>query len=493
MAELRPIEEEEEEQPELVEEEEEQHDLIVVDNEFIENLLNGIKSSNPLSLAQAVDIILGIFGYKNAVALDDDLSENPTLSILTNLIPKLVEIYDSSKEGSVKKQKVTDLLEKLAAAIFDSFDKFKKEKPLFKIFCNALGTMIQHADPDVYKKAFTNATKVGLLKQSYNNIIFKLFEKTVLEEQLQSMTIRNIYLQLSSYANANLVESLLPRVADFYIQFNEQSCPFIKNLIQKLAAETIDALQQTSKTFISWSLYTTVELITSYIIGTQDRRFIHPFITTVLPLLKNFPIKLYLPFQIRICLLIHTISQEFDVFVPLLSWMAEAIQFVCTVSCKGDVKFKWNDEILSPQTFSVEFCHEALERIKKLFFSHLMLQGTSIAFPEFIHSIRVKLESVLHSQQKNQIANELRPLIKIITKQQQALLEIKRGLNWEQRNEQLANWKREIALVDLPLQSFVNREAKVEETLKQMNATKTEKPLEEYKDDELTVATVDDV
>ena len=486
---------EEEEEIEIPEEEEEQdEDIIVIDEELISAIKEGIEKSNPQSLAQGVDVILGIFEYKKGFILDEDLSESPIITLIPLLNNKLCELHKNSADGSAKKEKVTDLLEKLAAAIFDSFLKFKKENKLFKIFCKSMETIREFAEEKVMKKAYSEMLKAGTMKENYHKILFNLLRKTIMDEQLQSTTLQLLYIHMIKTATSKTIETLVPKICNFCIEFKQYTLPFIKHLIKKLASELLDLMQQSRMSFISWSTIATLELISGFIIETKEKRLIYPFLTIVLSLLKNFPIKQYLPFQIHICLLIHTIISEFDFIVPILSWMVDAIHFICTINCKGKKNIDWDNDLISPQTFSYEFCNTAIERIKKLFLVELLSQSTSISFPEFIYPIRSKLESILHSKQKNQVSNEIRQIVKIIKQQEDKLVEIRNGLKWTKRDEQLALWKQAIAEKELPLQSMLNRQNEIEEKIKSMKEEVPEKKANiPQLDDTLTVATVDDV
>ena len=498
-SELRPVEEEDlQEEMEADEEEEEEanEELVVVDSEMVESLISGIEKGTPVSLAQAVDVLLGFLGYKANVILDEAVEESPLVSILPILEKRLVKIYESSKEGSSKREKVTGMLEAVAAAVFDSCDKFSEKRGtrLFEILCDCIFDLKEFGRAKIVRKVYLTSTKMGMAKDDLRPILFDLYGKMVTDEKYAASTLQILFRQLTTNANEAIVERYLGPIVEFFVAHREEVTPFVKSLVRRLAAETMDSMAQKEKSVVSWGALGTCQLVAQFIEQTEDVRFIYPFMTTLTALLKHFSVKLYLPFQLKIAMICHSISEKFDIFPPVLSWVIDAIQFIVSCPCKGKTNFNWDAALISPDVFSFEFCHQALDRLKRLFLASIVRESTAIAFPEFVMPLKERLIEVVHSAKNTQIAAEAKALIKIIDEQQTVLKDLKKSLEWENRADQLAKWSDAIQSLETPLTSLVNMHKKVEAKIEQLKTTpKKQQTIDEATGDILEVASVDDV
>ena len=493
MSELRHFDEEEDilKEPNIEEEEEEEvGELIVIDNELIESLKSGIEKSNPNLLAQSVDIILGFLGYKQNFVADEDLSESPLRSILPSLISKLTDLYAGSKEGSAKREKVNRLLEMLSAAVFDSFEKFKKDQDLFELYCKGFVLMKEFVDDNVAESAFVNASKLGLQKDNYRSVIFQMFSHLLKHEKFSATVLQMQYAELVKSNNQEVIENLLPSILEFYISNKDDVLPYVKSLVKRLSSELMNTMSQSDKSMISWRTLATSQLIAKYMIETKERRLLYPVNLIFTSFLRHFPIKVYLPFQLKILNIIRSVSSAFEVYTPVLCWITDAIQFICTVTPKGSLKFNWDSELLAPQHLSFEYCHGALENLKKVFFSNLLSECESIAFPEYVMPIKKRLESILAT--KTQFSGEVRPLIHQITEQQNQLVKYKKEVEWKSRHEQLSKFQEKVKAQPTPLKTALTKQSKIEAAKERMKQMKPKKQVDET-GDVVQVATIDDV
>ncbi|OHT05630.1 hypothetical protein TRFO_26507 [Tritrichomonas foetus] len=491
MSELKPFAEEEEYPDEDVEEEEEEvGELVVIDDELVESLLEGIESSNPNQLAQAVDVIIGSLGYKHNIILDEDLEKPPIYTILPKLIPKLTDLYNNSKEGSVKHTKVNHLLETLSAGVFDSFDKFKKDIFLFEIYCKGICTMKEFLDEKVANSAFVNASKVGLQKDSHRPIIFKMFGELVSDQNYTSKVLEMQFSELIKSNEQSSIENMLPSIIDFYLEHKEEVLPFVKSLVKRLSSELMHTMSQSDKSMISWRTLATIQLVVKYMIETKEQRLVYPVLLILTSFLRHFPIKVYLPFQIRIANITHNVSKTFGVYAPVLCWVTDSIQFLCSVNAKGGQKFNWETQLTSPQQLTFEFCHGALDQLKKIFFANLLGECESIAFPEYVMPIRKRLEAIVAT--KTQLSGEVKPLIHQIADQQQRLLKVKNEIEWKSRQEQLSAFQAKVDEEPTPLKTTLTKQSNIEAAKERMKSMKPKKQVDDT-GDIVEVATADDV
>ena len=499
MSDLRPVEEEDfQEELDAAEEEEEEanEDLIVVDSEMMASLVSGIEAGTPVALAQAVDVILGFLGYKANVVLDEAVEESPLVSILPKLEKSLLQVYNKSKEGSTKREKVTALLEAVAAAVFDSCDKFQEKRgtQLFEILCECLFDLKEFGRTKIVRKVYLTCAKLGMTKDELRPTLFNLFDHMVKDEKYAASTLQILFRQLTTNASNVTIEKNLPTILEFFVKHKEEVTPFVKSLIKRVTAETMDSMAQKEKSVISWGALGTCQLAAQFIIQTEDKRFVYPFVTTLTALLKHFAVKLYLPFQLKIAMICHEISDKFDIFVPILSWVVDAIQFIVSCPCKGKVTFNCDAALMSPAILSFEFCHQALDRLKRLFLADIVRESKSIAFPEFVMPLKERLIEVVATAKNPQIAAETKTLIKVLSEQQSVLRELKKTIEWQDRREQVSLWGQEVDHVETPLNTLVDAHKKVEAKIAELKTPpKKEAQVDEATGDYLKVASVDDV
>jgi hypothetical protein len=474
------------------EEEESDGELIVVDDDLIASLLLGISEDNPMALAQSTDVILGALDHKKTVVLDEGLSASPLTNLLPELCKHLKALFSSSKEGSAKREKVGHLLEILAPAVLDSADKFAKKKAMFEIFCDAIVLLKEHGKGSA-TSAFVSAMRLGLSKPSYTPIVIGLSHRMIEDPAFAVTTLQLQYRELVRNANERTLTDGLPQIREFFVAHREQAVPYVKQLVQRLCSEMLDDLTKGEKSVISWATVATCELVADFAVATEDKRFVHPIQTLLLAFLKHFPIKNYVPFQLRIAQCAHKFGVAMDSFAPIVSWVVDALQFVCSCQCKGKAQFSWDSDLTSPDMFSFEFAHQALDRLKRLFFAEIALHGKFIAFPELAMPIKARLVEIAKGSKNRQIAVEVNPLVKTLDEQQKFLISVKRELNWTTRNEQLVLWNAKMAEVVTPLDLIVDRQKKVEAQLNKMKAPLPGKMTDEQTGDILEVATVDDV
>jgi hypothetical protein len=467
-------------------------DLVIVDDDLISSLLDGINSDNPVTLAQSVDVILGFLGYKESIIMDDDLTDPPIRTILPALSSHLIALFQSSKGGSVKRQKVTDLLEHLAPAVLDSFDQFKKSVDLFGTFCECLFELREHARPDTVTKAFLSVVRTGFQNPDLSDSLSALLDNMVCDPQYFPTTYQLIFRQFTGKANSQSIQSSVAQWIPFFMRHPDESARFVKSLIQRLSSALTDSLSQKEKTVVSWQTIATCELIGRYVQESTDERFLFPFFNVTTALLRNLQVRTFLPFQIKIALITHNLASASDTFVPLLSWIVDAIQFVCSTPPRGKAIISWEKDLLSPQIVSFDFCQQALDQLKRLFFADVARQCKSIAFPEFILPVKMRLVAIVKTARHNPIAGGVRTLLKSIEEQQRQLISIKRDLHWTKRGEQLDRWNERLNAVVTPLAAIVDREAQVAAQLEKMKPSGFG-PRVTDNGDILEVATADDI
>lgn len=473
------------------EEEEEIGELIVIDDELIDSLKEGVESANPLQLAQSVDVILGYLGYKENITIEEDLQQNPLKALLPILIQKLIELFNTSNEGTAKKHKVTNLLEMLTAGIFDSFDKFKKELELFTIFCTSIKLLKSFAEEKLAERAFITAAKLGMKAEAYKDQIYDLFSELLPDEKLGPTVLQMQYSELANAKESSAIESSLPRILDFYVEHRDFVLSYVKSLTKRTSSELIDTMSQSDKSMISWRILATMQLISQYTIQTKEQRLVYPIGLILTSFLRHFPIKAYLPFQIRIANILIKISHSFEKFEPILGWATESIEFICSNNCKPGPKFDWETQLTSPPHFTFEFSEKALQQILRIFFSVLFINCESIAFPEYAMPILKRLEKVRSG--KGRFANEINPLVKQLTEQVKILTDMKQKLVWTTREEQYSEWKKAIEANPTPMKIKLTKESKIEAAKERMKRQEKPKKKEDASGITIEVATVDDV
>lgn len=492
MSKIRQFDEEEEpEYDNENEEEEEAGELIVIDDELIDSLKEGIESGSPVQIAQAVDLIIGFLGYKDNFTTEEDLQQSPLSAILPILIPKLLDLYHESKEGSAKRDKVKHLLEVLSAGVLDSFDKFKKEHDLFDIYCRSISSMKEFVDEKVLNNAFINASKIGLKEENNRDIIYSLFGELLSDEIMGPKVLQMQYSELTKLNEQDKIDSLLPSILNFYLEHKDEVLPYIKSLVKRLASQLKDTMEQADKSMISWRTLATLQLITDFMIETKENRLVYPVILILSSFLRHFPVKIYLPFQIRVASLLHRLSDCFEVFEPILSWATEAIQFICSSNCKSGMKFNWDVQLKSPQTLTYEFCGAAIDQLKRIFFANMLSNCESIAFPEYIMPIKKHLETIVAT--RNQLSNQIEPLLRQINKQSETLINLKKEIEWSTQQEQITKWKELTAENPTPLKILLTKQSNIEEAKRKMKEDKPKKKIDDGSGLMAEVATVDDV
>lgn len=493
MSKIRQLDEEEEPEYDYEnenEEEEEVGELVVIDDELLDSLKEGIQEGNPIQLTQAVDVIIGFLGYKSNFMTEEDIKQSPLSALLPTLIPKLIDLYKEAKEGSAKKEKVKHLLEALSAGILDSFDKFKKELDLFEIYCKSIYSMRDFVDEKVLKNAFLNASKLGLSRENYRDIIYPLFSELLNDEILGPTVLQMQYSELIKLNEQEAIESLLPTIVSFYLEHKEEVLPYVKSLVKRLAAELRATMEQ-PELIISWKTLATLQLISDYMIETKEKRLLYPVLLILSSFLQHFPVKVYLPFQIRIASILHRLSECFEVFEPILCWATEALQVICSSNVKGGSKFNWDVQLKSPRPLTFEFCNGAIDQLKRIFFANMLSNCESIAFPEYIMPIKKHLETIVALN--NQLSNKVKPLLKMISDQSKQLISMKKELQWTTRKEQITQWKELIEQNSTPLKEHLTKQSQIEEAMRQMKEDKPKKKIDDGSGITAEVATVDDV
>jgi hypothetical protein len=337
--------------------------------------------------------------------------------------------------------------------------------------------------------AFVSAVRLGLGKSAYTPLVIALSDRMIEDPRFSIITLQLQYRE----PNEQTLTSTLPQILAFFVADRERFVPYVKQLVQRLCSETLDDMTQKEKSVFSLATVAACTLHTEFAATTNDRRFVYPLQTLLLAFLKHFPIKNYLPFQLRIAQCAHKFGVATDSYAPILSWVVDAIQFLCSCQCKGRAHFSWETDMMSPDVFSFEFAHQALDRLKRLFFAELALQAKFIAFPEFVMPIKMRLVEIAKASKNAQIAAEVNPLVKAIDSQQRFLIGIRRDLQWTTRNEQLTLWNAALKEMVTPLDQIVDRQKKVEDQLARMKPVRPARQTEEETGDILEVATVDDV
>jgi len=489
---------EEEEEPQLEEdieddEEEEMKDLVVIDEETIDNVIGEIETGNPTLLAQAVEIILGSLGLKENIIIEEDCKVNPLEVVLVPLLEKITQMYNSSKEGSKKKEGLQRFLTDLSQTL-ESFSKFKSSTNLFSSYCQCVFIMRQYVDKSDVSKALSQLSHFGMLKKEYSSFVYELYDQFILEPEFAPLVYKLQYVEFTTSVGSKhdeAIERLLPIVTSFYMKQKDLSISYVKNLIKGLAKEISETMKNSSKGIFSWMTIGSLEFITRFIIDSNENRLVFSYISILFTFLKNFPIINNLPFQIRVAIMIQNIANHFNVFTPLLSWIAEAFQTICSQQCKGNTKFVWEELLASPQLITFEYCETAIDRLKRLFMVSMKPDSENIAFPEYIQMIRKKLENIIATSKNQKLAQKPKSLIKTLSEQQDFLVNLKKEVNWSNRGEQLRIWREKVSEVETPLKKTMQTESRVIEKINQMKPKGS--VLVDETGDTLQVATIDDI
>lgn len=481
------------EEGEEEEEEEDFGELVVVDDEKVEQTVEGIKTKKPVPLAQAVDIVLGLLGYKSNFIKDEELTLNPLVEILPTLIDTLVELYDGSAEGTAKHEKLGSLLEKVAAAMFDSFDKFKREQESFAIFCHGVYMLRNHSA--LSKKAFSYAAHLGMAREPYREITQELFYKMITDEAFAISTVQLQYTELVSKADATTLTAKLPAIVEFFVKNNDHVISYVKSIIQRQSSALQNAMQTSDKSIFSWNTIITLNFLTEFMLQTEDKRLLIPMITILTTFLRNFPVSNYLPFQIHVGILCQKISSSTSSFIPIFFWVTDAVQFLCQCKCKGKGKFLWENEILMPAELSIEAAETGLDRIQRLLLSCLIPQSNDIAFPEFIQPIISKLDGIVKTSPSKRLTPKVSTTVKHLKKQQEFLVNLKKEIKFTTREQQIELWNQAIEQKRTPLNALFETESKLQEKLEELEKAQQSKSttVVDENGDTLEVATVDDV
>ena len=151
--------------------------------------------------------------------------------------------------------------------------------------------------------------------------------------------------------------------------------------------------------------------------------------------------------------------------------------------------FDWENELSMPDPVDFEFREEAINRVQTFIYTITSQSSKNIAFPEFIFPVLQRLERFVQRNNENQFVSKIIPIANLLREQSTMLKEIKKDLEWNNRDEEQQKWNEAIEEIETPLENYLNREKRVEERIKQM-ATPKEEELDTG--DIVTIATVDD-
>ena len=454
------------------EEEEQLQDLVVIDDEFINNLVDDVAKGNPVKLAQAVDVILGALELKENVIFDEENTINPLTTLLVPLVTKVNEIYEASLGRNASKRKVTEKMLTDLVQVFDSFDKFKGKLELIKSYLETVYVTRHFVGKDDISSALSKVSMVASRKVS--EVLDEYYGKFAEDEKFVSMIYK---LRFVAFTNSvtkmhdEAINTSLDSLIDFYLQYPEKSKSYVKSIIKQFSDRLAKSMAKLDKDITTWSTIGLVEFITAFTIKSNTSCFLVPLVTDFMVLLRNIAIMSRLPFQLRVAKCLAKLGEKFNKLVPLLSWAVDAVAVVCNFKCKGSAKFDWNTELEVPQVPAYEFAEEALDRLNRIIMQQLTTQCENIAFPEYAESARRKLESVVATAKNDRLRLKPKSIIKTITEQQQALVNIKKDLKWTTRNEQISLWDPAVANTKTPIKESEER-AKAVEALVQASKAK---------------------
>jgi hypothetical protein len=445
------------------EEEEQQNGLVVIDDEIITNLAKDITKGNPVKLAQAVDVILGALELKINVIFDEDNSINPLSTLLVPLITKVNEIYEESLGKNANKRKVTEKMLTDLVQFYDVFDKFKGQLDLIKSYLEAVYVTRNFVEKEDVSNALTKVSMVASNKVA--EVLKEYYARFTADEKFVSFIFK---LRFVAFTNAvskfhgEAIDKFLDPLVDFYLEHPEKSKSYVKSIIKSFSDRLVKSLAKLDKDITTWNTIGLVEFVTTYTIKSNTECFVLPLVTDFTVLLRNISIMARLPFQIRVAKCLAVLGDKFNKVVPVLSWAVDAIGVVCNFKCMGTEKFDWSSDFEVPKVASYEFAEEAIDRLNRIILQQLKAQCENIAFPEYVESARRKLEAICATGKNARLRLKPKSIIKTITEQQQALIDIKRGLKWSTRNEQIAAWTSAVASTTTPIKSSEERVKAVE-------------------------------
>ena len=454
------------------EEEEDKKDIVVIDDEFLQQLETDIQKGNPVKLAQAVDIILGALELRDNIIFDEDSTINPLVSILPPLVTKVNEIYEDSLGKNAQKRKITQKMLTDLVQVYDLFDKFKGNLELLHSFLETVFVTRYFVDKSDVSKALSKASNTSSSNQKVIDLLHEYFARFADDPKFAPIIFKLRYIDFTNSFNkihlaaADSLESLI----DFYLTQPEKAKSYVKSIIQSFSAQLINCMSRTDKSLFSWHTIGLIEFITSFTIKSDTKCFITPIMTDLFVLLRNFPMATYLPFQLHVARCVAKLSHHFDQVTPLLNWAVDAIALVCSFQCKGSGRFAWDKELTCAPHSTYEFAEEVIDKLSKIVLQQLTEQSENIAFPEYAQSARRKLEEITVTGKNDRLRLKPKGLIKTIIEQQEALIELKKGLKWNTRSEQISAWKPAISSTKTPMKESEERSKAVDMQIANLKA-----------------------
>jgi hypothetical protein len=465
------------------EEEEEQQELVVIDDEFISGLVTDVEKGNPVKLAQAIDVILGALELRDNVIFDEGHTLNPLSTLLVPLVAKVNEIYEGSLGKNANKRKVTEKMLTDLVQVYDSFDKFKDKLDLIKSYLETVYITRNFVGKDDISSALSKVSMVASRKAT--EVLNEYYARFAEDEKYVAMIYKLRYIAFTNSVTKmhdEAIDASLDSLVDFYLEKPEKSKSYVKGLIKSFSDRLAKSMAKLDKDITTWNTIGMVEFVTAYTIKSKTNCFLVPLVTDFMVLLRNISIMSRLPFQLRVAKCLARLGDEFGKVVPLLSWAVDAVAVICNFKCKGSARFNWNADLEVPQVASYEFAEEAIDRLHRIIMQQLTAQCENIAFPEYAESARRKLESITATGKNERLRLKPKSIIKTIAEQQQALVNIKKGLTWATRNEQISAWKPAVANTMTPIKESEER-AKAVEALVQATKAKAISEGKEVVDD----------
>ena len=491
-----PSNEKEEKDKEKNEEEEEEKDLVVIDDEFMEELAKDIEKGNPVKLAQAVDVILGALELKTNLIFDDEAQLNPLVTILPPLVTKVNQIYEDSLGKNAQKRKITQKMLTDLVQVYDLFEKFKGSIDLLHSFLETVYITRNFVDKSDVSTALSKASKTSSSNAKISDLLLEYFQRFAEDSAFAPMIFKLRYVNFTnavSKTHDEAINSQLEPLIDFYLSQQEKATSYVKSIIQGFSSQLANCMTRIDKSLFSWHTIGIVEFVTCFTIKSNTSCFVPPFMTDLFVLMRNFPLASYLPFQMRIAKCAAQIGHHFEKVAPILSWAVDAIALVCSFQCKGSGRFDWDKELNCPQHATYEFAEEAIDRLSKIVMQQLTETCENIAFPEYSQSARRKLEEITMTAKNERLRMKPKGLIKTIIEQQNALIELKKGLKWTTRGEQIQAWKPAISSTKTPMKESEERAKAVDAEIAALKAQAmaSQKPVIDEAGDKLEAVTAD--
>jgi hypothetical protein len=104
-----------------------------------------------------------------------------------------VALHAASTDGSAKREKIGALLEALAAAVFDSPERFTRQQPLLAVVCESIFSLREHASVSKVTSAFVSVVRLAFARPASAELSRGLAERMIVDSRFAITTLQLHY------------------------------------------------------------------------------------------------------------------------------------------------------------------------------------------------------------------------------------------------------------------------------------------------------------